>query len=178
MYAAFLRGINVGGKTVKMAMLKAALEELGFTEVKTLLASGNVVFNAPKSSTAALTKKIEVQLENTFGFKIEVILRGITEFEEMVAVNPFKKIKVTPHTRLYVTLYAQPVKSGLKIPYISPGKEFRILSVTEKEVFSVLQLSDKVRTVDAMAIIEKEFGKKGATTRNWNTIQKIVALKK
>lgn len=56
---AFLRGVNVGGVTVKMDRLKTSFEALGFTEVKTLLASGNVLFAAPSTSEGTLVNKIE-----------------------------------------------------------------------------------------------------------------------
>ena len=68
-YAAFLRGVNLGKRTVKSAELRAAFEELGFSDVKTLLASGNVLFDAKPTKT--LKDKIEAGLEAQFGFEVE-----------------------------------------------------------------------------------------------------------
>jgi uncharacterized protein (DUF1697 family) len=172
-YAAFLRGINVGGVTVKMDKLKKTFEAIGFANVKTLLASGNVLFASPSVSESALVKKIEKKLETAFGRKIGVLIRKIDELQHLADADPFAGIKVTPKTRLYVTFLAEKTKSGLKIPYESPDKNFKIIRATGSEVCSVLTLSPNSRTIDLMSILEKEFGRK-VTTRNWNTINRIL----
>jgi len=177
-YAAFLRGINVGGhKTIKMDELKKAFEALGFENVKTLLASGNVLFAAPAASESTLAKKIEKKLETAFEHEIGVLIRKIAELQRLAEADPFARVKVTPQTRLYVTFLAEKTKSSLKIPYESPDKNFKILCATESEVCSVLTLSPNSRTVDLMSILEKEFGRR-VTTRNWNTIEKILKANK
>ena len=173
-YVAFLRGINVGGhKTVKMDELKKAFEQLGFQNVKTLLASGNIVFDAAKQNQKTLSEKISEKLERTFGHEIGVIIRSVEEIKSLVDSNPFKVIKVTPETRLYVTFLAEKSKSTLKIPYSSPDGGLKILSKTDTELCSHLVLLPTRSTVDYMSVIEKEFGKK-VTTRNWNTVLKIL----
>jgi uncharacterized protein (DUF1697 family) len=172
-YVAFLRGINVGGnKKVPMAKLKSVLQEFGFQNVRTLLASGNVIFEFKKESLPSLTKKISATLDEAFGFIIPVILRNADEIEKIVESVPFKNIIVAKDTRLYVTFLSEDPKSNLKIPYYSTDKSFQILNIKDKTIFSVLDVS-KTGTVDAMAILEKEFGK-NITTRNWNTIVKIL----
>ena len=93
----------------------------------------------------------------------------------MVASDPFKGITVMPRTRLYVTFLGERPKATLKIPYESPGRDFRILRLGDGALFSVLTLSPTHGTTDAMEILEKEFGK-AITTRNWNTIGKIAAI--
>lgn len=173
-YIAFLRGINVGGnKLIKMDALRKAFESLGFQNVKTLLASGNVLFEAPATGSSTLLNTIESGLEKIFKHQIDVILRTSDDIQKMIALNPFKSIKVTPDTRLYVSLLGEKPTSKLKIPYESADKKFRILYVTNDAVFSVLTLSPTNKTTDAMNILGKEFGKK-ITTRNWNTINKLV----
>jgi len=173
-YAAFLRGINVGGhKAVKMEELKKALMALGLGNVKTLLASGNVIFDASQTSESTLAKKIEEKLAQTFGHEIGVLVRKIEELQRLAEADPFAGIKVTPQTRLYVTFLAEKTRSSLKIPYESPDKNFKIIRATGSEVCSVLTLTPNSRTVDLMSILEKEFGRK-VTTRNWNTIEKVL----
>lgn len=175
-YVALLRGINVGGnKKVPMAVLKKSLEKLGCNSVTTLLASGNVVFDAADTDKKVLIAKLEEHLEKTFGFTIPVILRTFDELVKLKKSDPFKGIKVTPETRLYVTFLGEARKSTLKIPYKDPVENYRILSVVDGDVCSVLVLDPKMKTVDAMKILEKEFGK-NITTRNWNTVEKILAL--
>ncbi|HSW48127.1 MAG TPA: DUF1697 domain-containing protein [Candidatus Saccharimonadales bacterium] len=181
-YVAFLRGINVGGnKKVPMSDLKTAFESLGFSNVRTLLNSGNAVFDAEKADK----EKIEKKLEKLFGFQISVILRTMDNIKKLVDSKPFDRIKITPLTRLYVTFLKDPPpprlrragksESKLKTPYESPDKSFKILKVTEGEVISLVTLSPKFNTTEAMKVLEKEFGNK-VTTRNWNTIVKLVNL--
>ncbi|HEY6172510.1 MAG TPA: DUF1697 domain-containing protein [Candidatus Kapabacteria bacterium] len=173
-HAVFLRGINVGGnKKVPMAQLKVTLENMGLTDVKTLLASGNAMFSAKKENIITLTKRIAAALEKEFGFTIPVLMREMSRLEEMFASEPFKAIKVTKDIRLYVTFLSEVHKTKLKIPYTSDDKAIRILKLEDDALYSVLDLSKGKGTVDAMAIIEKEFGKL-VTTRNWNTIEKMM----
>ena len=175
-YLAFLRGINVGGNTkVPMIDLKKAFAELGFMDSKTLLNSGNVVFFSTEKDTRLLRQKIELKLETTFGFAIRTIVRPSDEIKSLVTADPFKTITITPETRLYVTFLSDAPASGLKIPYESPEKDFRILCVSNQAICSVLILSPKRGTVDVMSFIEKEFGR-NVTTRSWNTVKKLAAL--
>lgn len=172
-YVALLRGINVGGnKQIKMDDLKKTLATLEFSNVKTLLASGNVLFETVKTKEGTLAIAIEETLLKAFGLQVGVIVRSIENIEKLIASNPFKGIKVTKDTRLYVTFLPEKVKSTLKIPYTSPEKDLKILSASDTEVCTVLTLSPDRNSIDLMKIIEKEFGKK-VTTRNWNTVVKI-----
>lgn len=174
-YAAFLRGINVGGnKKVPMADLKKVLEKHGFRNVLTLLASGNVLFDADEKNAAMLKKTFETVFEKKFGFTSSVILRSAADLAALAVSDPFKGIAVTPDTRLYVTFLSAKPTSGLKIPYVSPNKDFSILRVTDTEIISVLQISPTTDTTKVMTILEKEYGK-DVTTRNWNTVQKMLA---
>jgi len=175
-YVALLRGINVGGnKKVPMTDLKKVFEELGFTDVKTLLNSGNVVFSTNKTEVSDLKKTIEQSLVKMFGFEIPVIVRPQEEMKRLVDENPFKTIEITPDIRLYVTFLAEAPSSHLKIPYESVTKDLRILAVTDSEVCSMVVLSRIKGTLDLMGFIEKEFGK-NVTTRNWNTVVKLAKL--
>ncbi len=176
-YVAFLRGINVGGnKIIKMAELKKAFESIGFLQVQTVLASGNVLFASELTNLDTILKQIEINLEKAVGTKSPVILRTGGDIQHLIRTKPFKNIDVTVQTRLYVTFLSQDptlnVKSTLKIPYTSPEKDIRILSVTKQEVLSVMTASSRHNSLDLMKILETEFGK-SITTRNWNTVIKI-----
>jgi uncharacterized protein (DUF1697 family) len=173
-YVAFLRGINVGKRRVKNDALAKAFNDLGFENVKVLIASGNVLFDAPQQDELKLTKTVEDALEQALGFEVNVMLRSTPEIQAMLALDPFKGIEVTKQTRRYVTLLATKTASTLKLPHASEDGNFRILSRSDREVYSVLTLSDAGRSVDLMAVLEKEYGKR-VTTRNWNTIEKLTA---
>ena len=177
-YAAFLRGINnLGQKPVKMDELKKAFESPGFKNVKTLLASGNVVFDSPNSSPSVLAKTIREKLKKKLGHEIVVLIRTVGELQSLSDANPFKGIKMTPQTRLYITFLSEKPKGGLKIPYQAPDKSFQLLRATGSEVFSVVTLSPNTGTTDLMGFLEKQFGRK-VTTRNWNTIERVLETSK
>lgn len=88
-WAAMLRGINLGKRQLKSAELKAVVESLGFTDVKTLLASGNVVFTADDKDAAALERKLHHALFEATGLKSEIFVRSPEEMDAIVAADPF-----------------------------------------------------------------------------------------
>lgn len=161
-----------GNKKVPMTDLKALLEKQGVNEVKTILNTGNVLFNGKEQEVEELENQLEISLEKHFGFSIPCILRRKEEIEKLVASDPFKGIDVLKTTRLYISFLKQDVKSRLNLPYTSEDSSFRILLKDGRTIVSVLELA-QAKTTDAMKILEQEFGK-GITTRNWNTVQKLV----
>jgi uncharacterized protein (DUF1697 family) len=170
-YVSLLRGINVGGhKKVPMAELRKEYEKIGFKHVKTLLASGNVVFEGQEEDL----DKIPGHLEKAFGFSIPVITVPFTVIEDIIAADPFNSITVTSKTRLYITFLGEASKPGVSIPYKSEDGSFRILQRSGDLVFSVLDL-EKAGTPDAMKVLEQGFGK-NITTRNYNTVVKLAKL--
>ena len=173
-FVALLRGINVGGnKKVPMADLKKMLEKMEFTNVKTLLASGNVLFDSTETDMKTLRAHIETQLEKTFGFPVPTLIRTLDDLRTLKESEPFNNIRVFPETRLYITFLSEKSTSTLKTPYVSPDGNYKILRVSDTEVCSVLTVTKDHGTIDAMSILEKEFGRQ-ITTRNWNTIEKML----
>lgn len=172
---AFLRGINVGGhKKISMADLKKAFESLGFRNVRTVLASGNVVFEA-RGKDRALADTIAARLEQVFGFPVNVVLRTLKELRAIIDSDPFKGAPSGPDAKLYVTFLAQktPGRSRLCLP--EGAKGVRIVRVAPGEVFSVIRLSADAGTPDLMAFLESAFGKE-VTTRNWQTVLKLTGV--
>lgn len=168
-----LRGINVGGnKKVPMEKLKEMLTNIGFTNAKTLLNSGNAAFDSSEERIEILIKKTESAFVQTFGFESKLFLRTAKDIEEIIARDPFKNIPVTKDTRLYVTFLSEKSQSILPLPYESAEKDLVILQKTGREVFWMITLSPKINTTDSMSFIEKEYGK-DSTTRNWNTVLKL-----
>lgn len=163
-----------GHALVKMADLKKAFIEMGFENVRTLLASGNVLFDSGQADKKVIAEKIGAGLRELVKKDAGVALRSRFDLGKILAADPFKEIAVTPSIRLYVTFLGE--KSGprtISIPFAAPHGEFRILRATPTEVFSVLDLAKGIGTPEAMSIIEKEFGK-NVTTRNWNTVLKAL----
>jgi uncharacterized protein (DUF1697 family) len=94
-FIAFLRGINLGKRRVKMEALRAAFEELGFTDVQTFIASGNVAFTSTARGTTALETKIEAQLAKRFGYDVDTFVRTRAEVAAVVAAEPFSKAEMS-----------------------------------------------------------------------------------
>ena len=173
-YIAFLRGINVGGKNiVKMEELREVFESLGFSDVKTILNSGNVTFMSEGNDKKEMKIKIENALKKTFGREIAVLIRSCDDIRKLIQADPFKDIQVTKDTRLYVTFFSEKLQNTLKSAYISPQKDLQILRLTNTEICIAVTISANKNTTDTMGFLEKEFGKK-ITTRNWNTVLKLV----
>ena len=168
-YAAFLRGINVGGhKQIKMEDLQKAFESLGFKSVKTYINSGNVIFDS-ESNFKDMIKKIENKINKRFGFNISVFLISINEIKQIIKSNPLKKIK--KDEAMYVTFLPTNLKIST-LPIKSSNNDVEVFSIKEGVAFSI---SRKVngRYGFPNGFIEKKL-KCPATTRNWNTINKIV----
>ncbi len=175
-YAAFLRGINVSGKKqIKMDALRDAFQSWGFENVSTILASGNILFDARSDEPQKIRETITTGISTTFGFDVEVFIRTIEELKAMAARNPFKGYTESTQMKLYATFLNQKAAPNISIPYQSAGKELEILLLTDNEVFSVVHLSPHYGTTDMMAFMEKEFGT-DLTTRNWNMVIKILDL--
>jgi uncharacterized protein (DUF1697 family) len=173
-YVAFLRGINnIGCKAIKMDELKSIFESSGLKNVKTISASGNVLFETTKAGLFSLTENIERNLKNKLGYNVSAVLRTRTAIEELVKSNPFKLIDLTPQTKLFLTFLSEKPMKKLKTPFESLEKDFKILRVTDSEIHSVVTLLPNKRPYRIIGFLEKEFGKK-ITNRNWNTILKIV----
>src|SRR5688500_13899650 len=106
-YVAFLRAINVGGHTVKMDQLRSLFESMGFANVETFIASGNVVFDSKTRSTSALEKKIEKQLQAALGYEVKTFLRTLNEIAGVSRDESFKTGELdAPGNILYVGFMA------------------------------------------------------------------------
>lgn len=174
-YVALLRGINVGGhKKVPMVDLKKMMMEMGFTDVKTLLNSGNVVFKSKINASSSIEQEMESALEKTFGFPVPVLVRKGSDITQLVNSAPFADIDVTKDTRLYLTFVKSEPMNVPAQPWYSEDKSFTILKYENNVIHSVLDLSIS-KTIAAMKILEDSFGK-DITTRNWNTVVKLEAL--
>ena len=171
-YVAFLRGINVGGHhKVPMADLRQRMAMLGFTEITTLLNSGNIIFSTVEGKISQLEKRIAHDLEQHFEFPVPVLVRRAEEIEELITAQPFSEVEVTKDTRLYVSFLKEDRPHDLSLPWTSEDRSFRILQIHNRIICSVLDLS-VTKTPKGMDALEQLFGK-NITTRNWNTLLRI-----
>ena len=172
-YIAFLRGINVGGHhKVPMAELQVEMVKLNFEHVVTLLNSGNIIFDAIPKELGLLEKTISEHLENTFGFPVPTIVRASKAIYNLFQSQPFQSIEMTKDIRLYVSFLKKNVKTELELPWANPDNSYTILENQNKTIISVLDISIS-KTPQAIGTMEKLYGS-DITTRNWNTIERIV----
>lgn len=169
-YAAFLRGINVGGNhLVPMADLKQAFEDLGYADVRTIAISGNVVFSAKQGDDTALARKIEAALKKRFGYAIPVHVRSLDEIRAMLKADPYKTFKLPKDAKRVVTFLETGKQSALTLPHVEPGV-MAVLKLKDGAAFSYYLRVPKA--VKFMTVLEKAFGK-GVTTRTWDMLAKL-----
>ena len=97
---AFLRAVNVGGRTVKMETLRSTCEALGLSRVRTYIASGNVIFDTRARDLTALERKIEAALQAAFGFEIHTFVRTVDELQaalDHAAFDPSETVHAPTH---------------------------------------------------------------------------------
>jgi uncharacterized protein (DUF1697 family) len=156
----------------RMPELKSAFEAAGFTGVKTLLSSGNVVFDARASSVPALEKKIEAALEKNLGNSFFTIVRPIDSLAAMFASDPYEAAGLASNAKRIVTFLRNPPKAKPQLPIEKDG--VRILRLVGDTVFSAYLPTPKGPVF--MTLIERAFGKE-QTTRTWQTLERIVGNK-
>jgi len=169
-----LRGVNVGGHAkISMAALKKAFDAMGFKNVRTVLASGNVIFEAPGKGLE-LEAKIARGLEKALGFPVKIFLRTLKELQAIVASDPFRSFPAGPDIQLYVTFLARKGAATPPVRLPEPPDDVRIVRIEPGEIYSWLKLSPGVGTPDLMAFLDRSLGQDG-TTRNWRTVVRIAA---
>lgn len=106
-----------------------------------------------------------------FGWEIPVLIRSIKELQAIADAEPFKNINVTKDTRLYITFLSEKPKATA----ITHDDDVKVVRVTDREVCTVITVTPQKNTTDLMKRSEQIYGK-NITTRNWNTIQRILKI--
>ncbi|MEU6097212.1 DUF1697 domain-containing protein [Streptomyces sp. NPDC047079] len=176
MYAALLRGINVGGnKKLPMADLRALMEGLGYEGVRTHLQSGQAVFACDHGDEESLAAELTEAIEQRFGFLVDVIVRDHAYLTSVRDACPFPADRVEGR-QLHVTYYSHPVDAE-RFAEIDPAaylpEEFRL---GERVLY--LYAPDGLGRSKLAEQLSRPRLTKGliATTRNWNTVVKLVEL--
>lgn len=172
-YALLLRGVNVGTKnSLPMIELRAMLAELGCGDVKTYVQSGNAVF-VTKLRQAALTKAIEEALEAYMGRTIATTVRTREEMQAIVDGNPFAKVATNP-TYLCVTFLSSTPTKAEVAPLQAREWKPELFKVASREIYT-WHPSGQGRSPLAAALGKLPL--RGAvTTRNWNTVLKLLEM--
>lgn len=173
-FVALLRAVNVGGTgIIKMADLRAICEGIGFRNVKTLLQSGNVVFDA-KGSDKAVAKKLADAIEASHGFRPAIVVRTADEMADAMKRNPFRAEEKSDPSHVLIAFMAETPASGAsdRIAAIKVGTER--LHLSGRELFAYYAAGIGTSKV-TNTVLEKALGVK-ATARNWNTLTKLLEL--
>lgn len=171
-WAGLLRGVNVGGRKLPMAELKALVEALGFEDVRTLLASGNIVFSA-KGEADAIERQLETALE-AHGLKTDVLVRDREELAAILAANPFPEAARAHPNHLLVHFHRDPVPGApmARLPEVHDGPE-RLHAIGRELYVDYPEDVGHSKLPQGMA---KAKFPKIATARNWNTVNKLAAM--
>lgn len=173
-YVAFLRAINVGGHIVKMDHLRRLFEQLGFENVETFIASGNVIFDAKSKSTNALEKKIEKCLAQELGYPVSTFLRSTDELPAIAEHKAFSESELNAkgHT-LYIGFLADAPGEGAKAAVKSLRNEADDFHLHGREVYWLFRRKFSESEVSG-AQLAKALGMP-TTLRNVTTVRKLAA---
>jgi uncharacterized protein (DUF1697 family) len=171
-----LRGINVGGhRIIKKDELNRIFTGADLQDVRTVIASGNVLFATDQTDMATLTETIERALQDALGYDVTVFLRTIARLQDLVRRDPFAAID-DPDAKRYVIFLPQPPTKLPPLPAHFPEEHCSVLAVDGAEVLAVTSKQPAgPRYGDVGPYIAKTFGRIN-TNRNWNTVVKIAGL--
>jgi uncharacterized protein (DUF1697 family) len=172
-YALLLRGVNVGAKnSLPMAELRTMLEKIGCADVQTYVQSGNAVF-ATKLGTAEFTKSIEKAIELYMGRPVATALRTRTQMKAIIDANPFATVATNPAYLCVTFLSNAPTKTEVA-PLHAQDFAPELFKVAGKEIYT-WHPNGQGRSLLA-GVLGKLKLRGAATTRNWNTVQKLLEM--
>ena len=173
-YAAFLRGINVGGKNLlPMKDLAKMFEAAGCTDVRTYIQSGNVVFTANDAVAGAIGPEISRRIEKKFGLRVPVVVRSVKEMKKVAASHPHVKKGVDLRWVHVCFLLDKPDAKLIAVldPERSPGDEFVVIG---SEIYMHLP-NGAGKSKLTNAYFDSKL-KTVSTARNWNTVCTVLAM--
>jgi uncharacterized protein (DUF1697 family) len=172
-YIAFLRAINVGGHTVKMNYLSELFAGLGFANIETFIASGNVLFDAPSKNAKALEKKIETHLADALGYEVATFIRTTDEVTAVSTYVPFAPEPPTVKATLYVAFLKEALSAELQAKVMAFTTPVDAFHLNNRELYWLCRVSSQESKFSAAAL-ERAI-KLPVTFRNMNTPQRIAA---
>ncbi|HEY5105179.1 MAG TPA: DUF1697 domain-containing protein [Caulobacteraceae bacterium] len=174
-HIALLRGINVGGRQLAaMADLRAMLATLNFTNPRSLLQSGNLIFQCAPTPTPELEALLESQAEARLGLRTAFMVRTAAEWREIVAANPFTREARDDPARLVAMAFKQTLAAQAVRTLRAAIVDRETLEARGRELY-VVYPDGMGNSRLTTALIDRTLGQRG-TARNWNTVMKLAAL--
>jgi len=171
-YVAFLRAINVGKHQVKMTELRAHFEALGFDDVETFIASGNVIFESPTEDSGRIESEIEAHLLSLLGYEVATFVRTKTEVARIAAHTPFPDVTLGDADRIYVNFLRRALGTKVRRQVEALGNDEDRLALVGRDLFWLRSGPLMEATIDGKAL-DKLLGV--YTNRNMNTVRKLAA---
>lgn len=153
--------------------LRQLFDDLGFRNVRTVISTGNVLFESSSSAVRAMEATVEEALPKQLGFTSTTIIRSRQQLQALVDRDPFSAIEHSAKTNLNVTFLKTKPRTKLTFPYRPKGRDYTILGLYDRDICSLIDLTS-ARTPDLMRWLEKEFGK-DITTRTYRTVGRILS---
>jgi uncharacterized protein (DUF1697 family) len=172
-FIAFLRAINVGGHTVKMDDLRRLFESLGFSDVETFIASGNVIFETGAKDAQALEKKIEQRLQDALGYEVATFVRTDAELADIANYQPFRPAELETAAALNIAFLAAALDDKSKRKLKALKTDIDDFHIHAREIYWLCRKKQSESTF-SNAVLEKTIGRP-STLRGVNTVKKIVA---
>ena len=174
-HVAFLRALNVGGKgVVKMTDVKAAFERAGCRDVRTFIASGNVLFT-PKGSLPAQHKKILAAMQELMGARTDICFRTLADLDALIAADPFGDHASDGKAKLYVAFLDREPASAPPLPHADLKEACEIIGITGRDVFIVSRPKPRGLAYGFPTFFVERLGVV-CTARNWNTVVRLAAF--
>jgi uncharacterized protein (DUF1697 family) len=167
-YVALLRGVSP--MNAKMPALRRCFEDAGFTNVATVLSSGNVVFDSRPASEPALLRKLAAAMEQDLPHTFPVLLREQADLRKLLEDDAFTDFHLPNNAKRVVTFLPARPQARIELPLEKDGA--RILALHGRELYTAYVPTGKGAAF--MVLIEKTFGKE-VTTRTWDTVRKCAA---
>jgi uncharacterized protein (DUF1697 family) len=163
---ALLRGINLGSqRRIAMGDLRELMADLGYEDVRTVLASGNIVFTGAKNGARA---KLEKGLHERFGFKVDVVVKSMAELQAIVDADPFKDEVENPTRYFAVCLDHAPQTGSLD------GVDFAPDAFKPGKQVIYAHCPEGMQNSKLMKALSKPAAQGTATVRNWATVNKLL----
>ncbi|CAG4999285.1 hypothetical protein DYBT9275_02194 [Dyadobacter sp. CECT 9275] len=174
-YIALLRGINVSGKNmIKMPALAGAFEELSFAHVRTYVQSGNVIFEAAAEKEETLQQRIQEQISRDFKADVPVLVLRADSLVHLRNGNPFLEDERTDLSKLHITFLSHEPDAEM-ISKIETDKYLPDTFVIQKQCIYLYCPGGYGKTKLTNNFFESKL-KQIATTRNWNTVNKLIEM--
>lgn len=173
-FIAFLRAINVGGRTVKMTELCARFEALGFSGVASFIASGNIIFESPAADARALEERIERELRASLGYEVATFVRSVAEVSGIARYEAFPAAAPRAEgTSLHVGFLREPPSAEARAALLGLRTEVHEFHVQGREFYWLCRIRMSESTITG-ARLERTLGMP-TTMRNVNTVHRLAA---